>query len=382
MLAVFQPPLSNASMNQDAWHNVVRVAHLSGGVRAVSNPGPRVYLLPRMGEQAAVFELTDYRALFGLLMEAGFDIIGCDFIESPEELSGIMEPQWRAFMQPLAGMSWPPWEVRQDWANISHRAGWADRMSTFEKARHVSMQLRICAFRLRDLSEAYHRHLTALCRGEDFKPGHMTDGQYSEHLFISAHAMFGELASLRDHLAMFVAREVLGNLRPNIDSWSRLLEDKAFLRSNHAIVPTLQQEASWLERFGQYRNLVVHNAPLGETHGAIMVTQVRMETPLGDVPTVSLRLPSDPEALVKRLRSGAALNSFAHWLEISRAKMEGPELLTYCQEVFNGLVRLAHSIARHSPVEGKIASITDEDLMEPVTMHTRIIPSLHLGPRN
>jgi hypothetical protein len=189
--------------------------------------------------------------------------------------------------------------------------------------------------------------------------------------------MFSELASLRDHLATFVAREVLPGSNKGVDSWPRLTETKAFMAGNHPIITALASNAPALDLFAEYRNLIVHNAPLAETSGRVIPAQRVQDCALGQLPVVTLALPGDPKALRERLRAGRALSSYEEWVAITTSKdHQGPDVLTYSHDTLKLLVSIANEVANHSPVAGEMPTIRVADVIGEIKRETRIIPEL------
>ena len=105
------------------WQNVIRILHLGGGLRAFNNPGVEVLLAPsRSGEQPITFTISSYPHLFSETRARGLSIIGCEFLDDPEEINGLRAPDWRPLLEPFEGLTWPAFDVEQGWAQIRGRA--------------------------------------------------------------------------------------------------------------------------------------------------------------------------------------------------------------------------------------------------------------------
>jgi len=363
-----------------AWPNAIRILDLAGGARALNNPGPKVTVFPTVKGEAAEYEIKTYGELIQSIRRAGLAVVGNEFIDDPDEIAGLRESDWRAVYDPMGDARWPSDDIQQLWSQIGHAAGGLDRMSIFEKAGHIAIQLRVCTKRLQDFCYRHHRHLVALCRAGDFKPGHRMDGRFSDDIFISAHAAFGELASLRDHLAIFVAREILGISNANVDSMVKLVDHRDFKSSVHPVADAIRAAGNWLSLFADYRNLIVHNAPLAAVNGRIAILQFEQPTRNG-VPLagVSLLLPPNPGQLRAALRSNSGPSSFKAWVEIVReATPNGPDALTYVHEVLGHFLRLAKLIGEHSPVPPQMVHITDADVIGEIKIERRVIPPLKI----
>jgi hypothetical protein len=251
-------------------------------------------------------------------------------------------------------------------------------MLVFEKSRHIAEQLRNCNWRIKELSDSYHRNLVASLKSKRFAKGKRMAGCFSELIFYSSHSAFSELSSLRDHLAMFVGRVLLGMPATKCDSWASLVRENKFQNSAHPIVTQIKA-STWANTFGEYRNLIVHNAPLSQAHGRVMVSHETMEGQMGSFPAVALRLPANPSEIRLRFRKGHTYKNYKEWVDtIADASKDGPDTLAYCHSAFGDFLRLAHAIASYSPIEPKMFQITDADVIGEPTVEEVIIPPLSI----
>ena len=72
----------------DMWKNVVRVAHLPGGLRAYNPPGPQVEIEPYENSKPLIIQLSVYRQLQAALEKLGLPVLGVEFFDSQGQLDG------------------------------------------------------------------------------------------------------------------------------------------------------------------------------------------------------------------------------------------------------------------------------------------------------
>jgi len=83
-------------MDEKEWPNLVRIVHLSGGIRAVNNPGPTVSIVPSLNDSEIIFEIPSYKSLIAYLKKQILSPLGIDYYQIPEEISGLYPPYWRS----------------------------------------------------------------------------------------------------------------------------------------------------------------------------------------------------------------------------------------------------------------------------------------------
>ena len=194
--------------HSEEWPNVARIVHLQGGIQAINEPDKRVVLEPSSEKGCAAFNLQSYRSLYAVLeRHFSLGVIGCEFIERPEQVRGWVPPEWRPFR---TDVGWLTTDVAQTWSEISHSAFRINKIVVAQQARHIAAQLRICSFRLRDLSRSYNNHLRVLVDSGKFQETRGYVGNFSEDMFNSVHALLFELCTLRDFITSFVGQALFG----------------------------------------------------------------------------------------------------------------------------------------------------------------------------
>jgi hypothetical protein len=187
-------------------------------------------------------------------------------------------------------------------------------------------------------------------------------------------AFFAEACILRDYLAEFAAAHVYAGLtQPGITTLAKLLP---YLRKSALsdvvteALKTATADDGWLTLLGQYRNLVIHSAPLAMAKQRLWVWCQTHDLPRGEkLPVIRVPLPNDPAAIMARRRKteyekfSAIADQFAGEADVEAGMIDA---LRYSHEVLGKLGELAALLAQHSPVEPEIPVLTDEDLAGPI----------------
>lgn len=195
--------------NDNKWPSVVRIVWLGGGLVAISEPSKMVKIEAGInGPILFSFQLVSFGSLFGTLVAHGYSVIGATFITDVEESQGIRTPGYRAYFnnQP----KWRAFEVHQQWRNIAHAAARRDEMALMDIASRIATELAYCESRLQSLAEAYAIQLgSKALQGDVNEAGGFKDTN-SQRVYMAIHAMFWEMAALRDYFAEFVSQFVFG----------------------------------------------------------------------------------------------------------------------------------------------------------------------------
>jgi hypothetical protein len=185
------------------WPNAGRVVWLTGGLAAYNNPGPDVEICAGTnGRTLHKFAIRKYGALFEILKGQGFSIIGATFVRHQEELEGLRPAQFR-----VAGheRGWPLWDVWEKWRQIAFAASRRNEMALMDISSRIASGLAYSQSRLYDLTATYSQQLgSCLHSGEPLEYRAFKDLN-SREVYKCIHALFWELAVLRDNLGEFAA---------------------------------------------------------------------------------------------------------------------------------------------------------------------------------
>lgn len=327
---------------------VIRIVHCVGGILVNCDPVGTCKILPPNKDMVQEFQLKQFDQLFQVVKNFNLEIVGCEFLYTQNHLTGTYSPDWRCFYPKKETMNWPQQDITDIWSNISHNAARENKMGLFERSRNIASHLRLAAWRLLDLSQRYHHHLSVLTKTQKHSDGHSSQGQYTDPIYAAVHAMFADLASLRDHLAISIVRDVLQSDKHKIDSMGHLKSSPEIFRDNAEIQELIETSSSWLTEFGAYRNLITHTLPLTNAPGANGIAQINFNLSWLTVNAVSLRLPKEPLEIKARQKSGHSFEDYDEWIEyITSKNREGPDALSYCHKVFGEILTLANTVANN-----------------------------------
>ncbi len=293
---------------EQAWPIALRLVWLTGGLVAVNEPEkPDVHIKSNVrGRTFAEFRINSYSALFTELRSLGFLIIGTTFITDEEQLEGFRPPEFRA-AGPVGG--WPAWDARQQWRQIVFASGRKQQLRLMDVASRISAGLQYSEMRLYDLAVSYSGQLHGLLHTGEAKPYQAFKDTNSPAVYKNIHALFWEMAVLRDALSEFIAVFCLG--RDDATTLSGLLKSLNKNPSTDSSAEEVRRisdrdsSQGWLARFGSYRDCFTHSAPLNLVSGSAFVVQDQLILKnSSSIPQIYYPLPEDPDDLMRdRARS-------------------------------------------------------------------------------
>lgn len=350
------------------WPNAVRIVWSSGGVVAINNQGPEVVVAAGIdGTELTTFTIPAYHSLFDLLSKEGLPTFGVTFIQSADELSGMHPPEFRAMNMQFG---WLLSEMRQQWREIAHAAGTSNEMVLFDIASRIASGLNYSEMRLKDLAEAYSVQLRARARSQTKAYSRFKDLN-SGAVYKSIHALFWELAVLRDVLAEFAAVECFGiskiaTLRGLIGSLREKLP-------NDALAKQLLEDADktkngWLNEFSEYRNLFTHSAPKEQAAGIAFTVQDTLALSCGViVPQIYFPLPANVTELARKRSTGPLYENFDALVNVSAGRRPErgiePDALQYLWACINRFAELAKVLVIRAPIQPKRMEIEPHDII-------------------
>jgi hypothetical protein len=362
--------------------NVVREAHLLGGLRAINNPGSEVIIFPNIiHNKVAIFNIPSHDSFIKVLRNLGLVLVGIDFYSSPEEIEEIWPPEWYSFSRIISNND-PLHDSVRSWSNISFHAYTEQNYCLADLAGRISFQLEACEVRLRDLSESYHIEISSLCQLQMFEAGKEIKTLNSFKIYLAVHSFLVESCSLRDYLSEFMRLYAFHQKYRNEQVFTMGAFRKKILKKEHecdAFAKILYEatdpdsEDGWLAELGEYRDLVVHSVPLAQANTRSFLVQKLSY--LGDdkyLPSIALPLPANPGNISKKRSKGIYFSSFDEWLAAVQKDAEESKLATdaleYCCLANANLTKLATDIIKYSPIEPKTPVFTKEDIIEMRTL--------------
>ena len=353
-------------MTETEWHNVVRLAHLLGGIRAVCNPGPVVRLRPKAADGAEItFRLPSYPALHSSLVHLNLYPLGIDFFESEEEIKGYQAQTWRPYHNDLP-IRYITHEAEDVWGCLANAGYQSGDFGFMDISSRVAFEIRVTSWRFRELSEAYHRELRSLCETGQFHNGQGVRTESSFFIDFAMHAFLVHACTLRDYLAEFLSKYVLHSFlrdkTTTIQTMASLrklvlkqAKDKLPIASELWEVTDRQSQNDWLARLGAYRNLSVHSVPLMQAMERRFLFQRLLR--IDDhtfIPSVYFPLPPDPYSIEALRSKGSMVATIADWVKASTKHMTeqitDPDVLEYCHTTLGKLMLLTHKVSKCSPI--------------------------------
>lgn len=358
----------------------VRVVHLTGGCRAINGLDPNVQFEPAaLNGKKAAFVTRAYGTIFSDLETLKLELIGTDFYSHNLEVKGIHPPNWRPYHR-FPRTVWPSEDEAQRWSQIGYAAFSRTNGRLWDVASRISHQLRVCSWRLRQVSESYCDQLGAKVGGGDFNIGTRFVDGYTWLAYLSIQAYLVDACVLRDYLAEYYAlilrpdNELLG--KNSITSMGGLLKRKVLnnIGSEDSVANALREatsEEGWLHELGAYRDLVVHSAPLAKAQGQMfaVATEVHLGT-TGALPAIRLPIPANPLGIAKARTTGEYFDNFARQFELfvqaSQGDAPSSDGMAYAHSALGRLTLLASQLADRSPVPPEMPHFNQTNIIGPV----------------
>jgi len=277
-----------------------RIVHLGGGVRAINIDGLTVRIAPNtLHAKTAQFTTRSYGSIYEDLERLGFSVIGVDFFSHITQAKGEAPPEWRVFNR-SDSTAWSSEENARTWKGIAHSAFEQKEGHAWDLASRIGYQLRVCSWRVRQTSEAYHQQVAANSLQKKSVVGRRYEDGFVWNTYLAVQSYLVDACILRDYLAEFVATHIFGpkygTETTHISSISALIK-KVLCKRNvcGALADMLRQDTSdsgWLKTLGDYRNLVVHSAPLVHAEAKLFAITDALQLDFeGAIPLVRIPLP-------------------------------------------------------------------------------------------
>jgi hypothetical protein len=348
--------LLTMSLKQE-WPIALRLVWLTGGLVAVNEPGEPDVLIKSnvMGCTFVTFGINTYPSLFSVLKSLGFLIIGTTFVTDGKQLEGFRAPEFRA-----AGAigGWPVSDARQQWRQIVFASSRNQELRLMDAASRISAGLRYSEMRLCDLAMSYSVQLHSRLHTGEAKPYQAFKDTNSPTVYKNIHALFWEMAVLRDVLSEFIAVFCLG--RNDATTLSGLLKSLNKNSSSDSFAEEVrriadrQSSQGWLARFGSYRDCFTHSAPLNLVGGSALAVQDQLILKnASPIPQIYYPLPEDPDGLMRDRARGVPFDpanktNVVHPRKRDRAKE--PDALEYLHGRLCELTDLATRLILRSPI--------------------------------
>lgn len=358
-------------MLKEDWPECSRIVHLAGGILATNEAQTeRVRLWPQtIDSKICQIRIENFGSLYGSLDNLGLDIIGAEFITHQMEATGQSPTQFRGFVKQES--IWPNWEATALWGRLTLSSFHNKNGLAYDLSNRIKYQLHTINDRLKKLSLIYHEQLNARYLGRNFKEGQRFQDGFTDLVYQEFHSFLFDTGILRDYLCEYVfnfsrsgllkklIRESLNNPKLEITTASGLLKGLKKIDDLTNIELELKNAMSkegWLYELGQYRDLVMHSAPINIANSQLYAIQEIKSLPSNQkIMSVRFPLPANPEELYsersKRDNFDKYINQFK---ELSRLSLESRgkyDCMEYAHKVFRLLSNLALEVAKEAPYE-------------------------------
>lgn len=340
-----------------------RVVHSLGGIRLVNEYGPPVKIIPNaINGKAASFKIASYGALFNSTEKIGLPIIGVEFFTHSGQFKGTDIPEWLSYYK-FGESVWANEEGIRLWSNIGTGAHKAKNGHLWDLGSRVSQQLRVCARRLNELSNSYNSQLLSVSEEKDFTKNNRFMNGYTWLCYLSIQSFLVDICILRDYLAEFAASYVfeLPSEKKHLKITTISGLKKHCINDTNSNDPLAQElkditsEDGWLKELGEYRDLVVHSAPLARAERKLFAIRKTREISGGEIPCISCPIPLNPQEISASRANGSMFKDFEEqfnrYVGAGKNDNEFIDGLEYCHNALGRMSLLANSLAKRSPVK-------------------------------
>lgn len=355
---------------RDEWP-AARLFHLSGGLRAFNAFEGRILIqTPNVEGTHLNFTSPDYYSAVDVLRNGlGRQVIGADFYTDAASYEGRSPADWKSLYSPGKHQSYCGSQA-DEWSFLAHAAFKRKDAALYDVSRRVSHQMRVCDWRLRQISEAYQDQLKYRTQ-RSFKGGVRLRDQLTWAGYLAIQSFLVDACVLRDYFAEYFARLRVSAGDLPAQGMPRAMAGllHKYLGKADGSVPLVKllQDATaaggWLHMLGRYRDLVVHTAPLESAGRHLMaITELRIYGQNASLPSVRLPLPLDPDKLEQIRAKGEHLNDpdmeFARAGYTIQDAETHPDGLDYCHHSLCHLVYLSSQLLAQAPYKPEIPHLT------------------------
>lgn len=359
------------------WPAAIRMVWLTGGLVALNESQSNLVLVQTgaNGRQIATVNIPTYPALFAALISRGFKIIGTTFVTNRDQLEGTQAIEFR--VAALNG-GWRLRDTFHAWRNVVSAAAKANDMKLLDISSRIAAGLQFSEMRLYDLTMSYSAQLHGHLKKDEPKEREAFRDTFSPRVYKDIHALFWEMAVLRDVLAQFVAVFCLG--RQDATTLSGLVRSLHKNPSTDADAMRFigladKKSSGWMATFGAYRDCFTHSAPLHEVEGASWVIQDLLT--LKDaktVPQIYFPLPADAEELSRQRAKGPlfqSLEKLAKDASRERERDSEPDALEYLHSSLCEFAELAAQLLNRSPLPPLPVTLNEADFIGEIKVNPR-----------
>jgi hypothetical protein len=345
-----------------------RILHIKGGIRVINDCNNVAQLSPYKDNNIIKVNIEKYNSLFMEISEMGLHILGVDLYSHPYEYNDIIPPQWKLNIS-HNNKPWFIWESIQKWAKLAN-AGLTNEDGLFlDISNRIRQQLKVCDWRMRDISESYHKILHSIVKSNDYKFDDRFQNQYTWLAYLSIQSFLIDACILRDYIAEFISIYIYNKKDLNVTTANSLL--KNILRKTEQkdeLTKYLQDstaENGWIKILGTYRDVIIHKSPLVIADNQLFSICKKLTLKnIGDVPAIVCPIPSNIKDIQDR-RSERCFKNYETRMKhtfLGRDDNDYIDGLDYCFETFKSLVLLLETVSTKSPYNPESITINSSEI--------------------
>lgn len=363
--------------SETGWLNVTRILWIDGGLVAVNMPGPDVQIVAgQEGPELSKLRISSYPSLIDELQNLGLSVVGVTFVEGIDEALGLHRPQFRALSN---GRGWLAHEIHQQWRQIAHASSRQDNMKLMDIASRIASGIAYSEMRLQDLVVAYSVQLRGLAHKNIIEQYKRFKDTNSPSVFKAIHALFWEMAVLRDTLSEFAAMYCFQ--LDQVTSLNKLISILKQSQSTDSLTKLFLEAADeskqgWLAVFSTYRNLFTHSAPMEQVAGIAFAIQEKFSLSNGlSIPRIYYPLPANVMKLRAQRSNGLLFKTFEELIETSSHRHHDrriePDALEYLRVCLDQFVQISALLTDRSPIEPQPIRIQPSEIVGEIPVYRR-----------
>ena len=360
--------MDKRSIKED-WPACSRVVHIAGGILATSEIQTDIVRLWPLttNKKVCQIKINTFGALYGSLNDLKLEVIGVEFITHHMEFTGQAPTQFRGFIKQES--IWPNWDATDLWGGLTLSAFHNKNGLAYDLSNRIKFQLHTVNDRIKNLSLAYHQQLNARNLGTSFKEGQRFQDGYTNSVYQEFHSFLFDAGIMRDYLCEYifnfanggdlnkVIKQALDNSKLEVTTASGLLKGLkkvVSLTDLESHFKDIMSKDGWLYELGQYRDLVMHSAPINLANFQLYAIQEIIELPEGqEIMSVRFPLPANPSELYSERSKRTNFDKYIdHFKELSKLSLESRgkyDCLEYAHKVFGLISNLSLEVAKEAP---------------------------------
>lgn len=311
------------------------------------------------------FKIREFGHLYIVCDMIGLVPIGCEFVSDPDSANGVRPPEWHSF---FLGDGFLGKDLQM---RASQASTWAlnrDKMQAWDVLSRISIQTLICDARLREVHQVYYKALRARALKNQLQPQSYQD-LWQNELILSLHSSLFDFGTLRDYLCELagVLADGSENTVTTAASAIKKFKSKGPGSIERWVRDTVTIEgSSSIRQTSLYRDLIVHNAPIGArgTLGHWKLGEVEYSG--HRIPKLEFQIPGDPSEILKLRNDCRIPSSKDELLKEKAGEWNQPgakDALVILHNSYRTLFKFGLDLFDKLGIEGEMVVLTDDDVV-------------------